>query len=67
MDRAYQGHLHVLRQTGRNPIGVDFNSISPLWLKKDLVPLLIGKTLDFVLDRGAVARANAFDDTTVER
>ncbi|MCY1187188.1 hypothetical protein D9M73_281400 [compost metagenome] len=37
------------------------------WLDEDLMAFLVGKAMDLVFDRRAVARADTFDDTGVHR
>ena len=56
VDRAQKVFLHVDRQRGADPVGIDQRRIQPLRLKKDLVPVAIAKAVDLVLDRGAIAR-----------
>ena len=60
-NRAHQLQLHVERQAGRDAVGVDLVGGQPLGLEEDLVAGLAGEAVDLVLDRRAVARADAFD------
>ena len=56
VDRAQKVFLHVDRQRGADPVGIDQRRIQPLGLEKDLVPIAIAEAVDLVLDRWAIAR-----------
>ena len=58
---AHHRNLHVGRQRCRNAVGIDCRVIQAFGFKKDLVPVTVAKTMDLVLDRGAVARPLRFD------
>src|SRR5690606_7228140 len=60
-DGSKQRFLDLPRQRGRNPVRIDGRIVEPFRLEKNLVPLPIGEADDLVLDRGAIARAHAFD------
>src|SRR5205814_9211634 len=51
--------LHVTRQAHREAIDVDLARVEAFGLKENLVPLLVGKSDDFVLERRTIARADA--------
>ncbi len=59
--------LHVIWQTGRNPVDIIFLRVTALWFQEQLMRTPIGKFDHFVLDRGAVPRACAFDSAGVKR
>ena len=60
-DRAHQRELHVERQAGRDAVRVDLVRRQAFRLDEDLVRGLVGEAMHLVLDRRAVARADAFD------
>ncbi len=67
---AHQRQLHVVGQRGRDAVGVDLAAIEAvggLGLQVDLVTLLVREPDDLVLDRRAVARADALDRALVQR
>ncbi len=49
-----QGKLQALRKACREALDVKLRCGTTLWLKKDLVALLVCKPNDLVLDRGTV-------------
>src|SRR5258707_1352676 len=53
--------LHIEGQTGGDAVGIDFVRIQTFGFGKDLVRLLVRESHHLILDRRAVARANAFD------
>ena len=53
--------LHLLWQRRREAIDVVFVGISTLWLKEELMLLLVGKGAQFVLDARALAWADALN------
>ena len=55
--------LHVDRQRGRNPIGIDEMRSEALRFEEDLMPVAVAEAMDLVLDRRAIARSPAFDRT----
>ena len=57
--RMNELRLHVARQAHREAVDVDFPRVEPFRLEKDLVPLLVRKPDDLVLERRAVPRADA--------
>ena len=61
LDAAHERLLHVERQAGRNAVRVDLMRIEAFGLDEDLVRCLVGEAHDLVLDRGAIARADALD------
>src|SRR5205085_8028357 len=66
-DGAHQLALHVERQAGRDPVGVDLMRLQPLGLEENLVRSLARETVDLVLDRGAIARTHALDHAREHR
>ena len=66
-DAAHQGQLGIERQRGGNAVGVDLHHIQAFGLDEDLVAVLLGKAHHLVLDRRAVARADAFDLARIQR
>ena len=51
--------LHVARQAHRKAIDVDLARVEAFRLEKNLMPLLVGKPDDLVLERRAVPRPDA--------
>ena len=47
--------LDISRKRRADSVGIDQMAVEPLWLKKHLMPVTIGKTVDLVFDRGAIA------------
>ena len=66
-DRAVHSVLHNFRQAGRKPLQIHFLGVLAAGLHKNRVALLILKAHDLILDRRAVARANALDVAAVQR
>ena len=66
-DAAYQGQLHVERQRGADAVRVDLRHVQAFRLDEDLVAGLLGEAHHLVLDARAVARADAFDLTRIQR
>src|SRR5207237_1396019 len=64
--RSDHGGLHVDGHTGRHAIHVDLIRIQALGLQKDLVASFVRKLDHFVLDRGTIARPDAFDLTAIQ-
>ena len=58
---AHRRQLDVERQAGGNPVRIIFVRGQAFRLQEDLVAVLVGETVDLVLDRRAVARADTFD------
>ena len=48
--------LNMARQAGRNTVRIDRMIVKTFGFKEDLMRRLVGKTLDLVFDRGAIAR-----------
>src|SRR5262249_14322716 len=67
VDGTHHSDLNVLRQAGRDAIGVDLNRVSAFRLQEDLVPLFVREAFYLILDGGAVAWTNTLDDAAVER
>ena len=67
LDGTVHGILHHLRQAGRKALQVHFLGVLAAGLYKNGVALLILKTHHFILNGGAVARADALDVSAVER
>ena len=65
--RADEVELHVERQRGRDPVRIDLVRVEALGLEIDLVAVALREAHDLVLDRRAVARADALDDARVHR
>ncbi len=57
--------LNILGQRGRNPVRIDRVIVQSLWLKENLMRGFIGKANDLILNRRAIARADALNMTTV--
>ena len=66
-DSAEKLLLHICWQAGRHTLHIYFIGMQSLRFEKELMPLLIGEPRDLRLDRGAVARADALDDTVCHR
>src|SRR5579875_752455 len=62
-----QLQLHIFGETGIHALHVDLAGAPSLWFQKDLVRALIGEAHNLILDRGAVARANALNHARIER
>ena len=67
LDRAHHGQLHVKGQAGGDAVGVILVNREALGLEKNLVRRLVGETMDLVLDRRAITRTHAFNDTGEHR
>src|SRR5262249_437745 len=67
LDRPDQRELYVEWQAGRDAVRVDFLRRQSLRLEQDLVARLAGEPVDLVLDRRAIAWANAGDDAGEHR
>src|SRR5256885_13525247 len=59
--------LHVARQAHREAIDVDLGRVEAFGLKENLVPLLVGKSVDLVLERRTITRADAADLAVQQR
>ena len=59
--------LNVLRQRGRDAVGVDGVVVETFGLEKDLVAVALLEAHHLVLDRGAIARADTLDGARVHR
>ena len=59
--------LHRRGQTHRVAVDVDLVDVEPFGLEKQLVPLAVREPHDLVLERRAVARADAADLAVEER
>ena len=53
--------LHVARQAGRDAVDIDLIGLRPSGSRKSWCAVLVGEADDFVFDRRAVARPDAFD------
>ncbi len=53
---AQHCQLHVLRERGADPVGIDHRARQPLRLEKHLMAVAIGEAVDLVLDRGTITR-----------
>jgi hypothetical protein len=60
-DRSQERLLDLGRQRGRDAIWIDRVVIEAFGLEEDLVGRAVGEADDLVLDRGAIARADALD------
>ena len=67
LDGAHQRKLHIVRQAGGNPVGIELVYGQAFGFEKNLVRILIGEARDLVFDRRAIARADAFDHTGKQR
>ncbi len=61
-----EGLLDGFGQAGGDAVGIDDVAVQPFGFQKHLVAGFIGETDDFVLDGGAVARADTFDLTAID-
>ena len=59
--------LHLGRQRGRKPIGIDGRIVEPFGLEENLVAVAIGEADDLVFDRRAIARPAALDPPGIHR
>ena len=59
--------LDLARQRGRDAVGIDRVVVQPLGLEENLVPVAFGEPHHLVLDRRAIARADAFDLARIDR
>jgi hypothetical protein len=50
--------LNIERKAGGDPVRIDLMGVQALGLEIDLMAGLVGKPMDFVLDRGALARSH---------
>src|SRR5581483_3646820 len=66
-NRSYHGFLHVDRHAGRHAVHVYFVRVQPFRFEKNLVPRLVRKLDDLILDRRAIARSGALDLTAIQR
>src|SRR5439155_10150024 len=57
--RVHEIALHVARQRHRKPVDVNLARLDTLRLQKDLMALLLGEPHNLVLERRAIARADA--------
>ena len=64
---AQHRELHVGRQRGADAVGIDQLRVQPLRLEKYLVPVTVGKAVDLVLDRRAIARTRGIDRAGEQR
>ena len=62
LDRLHDLQLNVERQRGGDTVWIQLVGCQPLGFDKHLVALLVGKAVNLVFDRGAVARPDALDD-----
>ena len=62
---AYNLDLHIFGQAHRQAIEIDFKGVIPFGLEKNLMPILVGKTHNFVLYRGAISRSYPLDASAV--
>src|SRR6202023_3795644 len=60
-DGAHELALHLEGQAGGDAVGVDLVSVQSLRLDENLMRRLVREAHHLVLDRGTVARADAFD------
>ncbi|OPZ80125.1 MAG: hypothetical protein BWY77_01226 [bacterium ADurb.Bin431] len=60
------GNLDILRQTGGEAVEVVLMALAPLGFKEELMALLVGEAMDFILDRGAVAGSDTLDHPLIE-
>ena len=66
-NRRHHRRLDIDRHAGGHAVHVDFVCIQTLRFQEDLVPRLVRKLDDLVFNGRAVARADAFDLTAIER
>ena len=60
-------NLNILRHGGTHPIHIPFIGLKSLRLKKNLMPLLIGKLYDLIFNGRTVSRSRTLDDSGVHR
>ena len=53
---AHGAELYIFRKAGAEPVDIDFTSVPTFRLHKNLVTVLVGKTVDFVFDAGTIPR-----------
>src|SRR5688572_22948016 len=61
LDGAHELELHVVRQAGRDAVGIHLVGVQALGFDENLVRGLVRESDYLVLDAGTVARAHAFD------
>jgi hypothetical protein len=66
-DRMHERELDVEWQRRRDAVRIDLVRRETFGLEEDLVARALGEAHDLVLDRRAVARTDALDDTGEER
>ena len=66
-DAAHQIQLHVERQRCGDTVRINFGDIQAFGFDEYLMRGLLGEAHHFVLDRRAIARADAFDLAAVQR
>ena len=59
--------LHVLRQGGGHALHIPFPALPALRLQKDLMPVLVGKLHDLILNAGAIPGSHAVDLARIQR
>src|SRR5208282_3316413 len=59
--------LHIKREAGREPVGINLDGVAPFGLEKNLMPFLFREAHHLVLHRRAVARAAALNRARVHR
>ena len=64
-NRAQISELARFGQARGKPVGIDFLRVQSGRLQKDLVPLLVGKLDDFILDGGAIPGPNTLDRAAI--
>ena len=58
---AHEGDLDVERQAGGDTVRIIFVRGQAFGFEENLVAVFVGEAVDFVFDRRAVARADAFN------
>ncbi|MGC0321911.1 hypothetical protein ABIG06_002540 [Bradyrhizobium sp. USDA 326] len=66
-DAGEDRKLDLLRQRGRDAIGIDRRIVEPFRLQKDLMTVAVAEADDLVLDRRAITRPGALDLAGVHR
>ena len=66
-DGSHERELHIERQRCRDPVRIKLVGGQAFGLEENLVRVLVGEAHHLVLDRGAVARADALDHAAEHR
>jgi hypothetical protein len=67
LHRAQHFELHIGGKRSRDAVRIDEEVVEPLRFEKYLMPVAVGKAVDLVLDRRAIARARCADRAREQR